>query len=258
MQTRTQIDLNADLGEGCGQDEAILAYVSSASIACGGHAGDAQSMHLAVRLALKHGVSIGAHPSFPDREHFGRHKMRLEDHQLFDTLVAQITALQRVCRAEGAPMFHVKPHGALYNQAAQNTHLARLIVAAILAVDPGLAVMGLAGTELPRMAAAAGLRAINEAFVDRAYLPDGTLVPRAMPGALITEESKALHQALRLVKQGKVTCLDGREIRLHADSLCVHGDNPRALALVRALVLLLADQGIAIGPMPKSGVKHPG
>ena len=241
------IDLNADLGEGGADGAAILACVSSANIACGGHAGDAQSMREAVRAALRCGVAIGAHPSFVDRENFGRTEMQIPLQQVFDEVLAQIQALQEICAEEGAQMVHVKPHGALYNQAARDVHLAETVVNAIAAAGPQLRVVGLAGSALIQAARRAGMPVAEEAFADRRYNGDGTLVSRRLPGATIDEVPLALQQALRMVEQQSVTSIEGTTLSMQIDTLCLHGDGAHALQLARELRAELIARHIHIG-----------
>lgn len=241
-----EIDLNADLGEGCGDDEAILDCVSSANIACGWHAGDADTMRAAVLAAKARGVAVGAHPSFPDREHFGRSAMQLPADTVYSGVLYQIGALQAIARAEGVHLTHVKPHGALYNQAARDPALAAAIVKAVRAADPALAVVGLAGGELVRQARADGLCALDEVFADRAYLADGSLAPRGTPGALIEDEAQALAQTLQLITHGTVTALDGSTVTLRADTVCLHGDGAHAVAFARLLQRELLARGLIL------------
>ncbi|MCW3479984.1 5-oxoprolinase subunit PxpA [Neisseriaceae bacterium JH1-16] len=239
------VDLNADLGEGAGHDEAILEYISSANIACGWHAGDADTMRQCVRWALARGVAIGAHPSYPDRQYFGRTEMTLPPDSVYTSVLYQIGALQAIARGEGTRLHHVKPHGALYNQAAHDPLLAEAIVAAVQAADPALRLVGLAGSELVQHARAAGLVALDEAFVDRRYRADGTLVPRSAAGALIEDEAEALAQALQLVN-GSVTSIDEQHIAIHADTLCLHGDSPYAVTFARLIHSQLLRHGITV------------
>ena len=240
------IDLNADLGEGCGDDAAILDCVSSANIACGWHAGDADTMRAAVRAAKARGVAVGAHPSFPDREHFGRRAMQLPPDTVYSGVLYQIGALQAIARGEGVRLTHVKPHGALYNQAARDPVLAGAIVRAVQAADPALAVVGLAGSELVRQARGAGLRALDEVFADRAYQADGSLAPRGTPGALIEDEDEALAQTLQMITEGRVTALDGSRVALRADTVCLHGDGAHAVAFARRLRRELLARGLTL------------
>ncbi|HTX55664.1 MAG TPA: 5-oxoprolinase subunit PxpA [Candidatus Acidoferrales bacterium] len=230
----TSIDLNADLGEGCGDDEALLAIVTSANIACGAHAGDERTMESTVRSALRRGVTIGAHPSYPDREHFGRVVMQRTPAQIFDDVVTQTRALAAIAAAQGARLHHVKAHGALYNVAARDRTVADAISEAVRAVDPQLAVVGLARGEQLASARAFGLRAIAEVFADRGYRPDGTLVPRGERGALIEDVDVAVAQALALAREGA------------GETICLHGDGPHALEFARAIRAALESAGIAV------------
>jgi UPF0271 protein len=229
-----RIDLNADLGEGCGDDEALLAIVTSANIACGAHAGDETTMEATVRAAIQHRVAIGAHPSYPDREHFGRAVMARTPEEIFGDVTTQILALDAVARTQGARLQHVKAHGALYNVAARDRAVADAISRAVHAIDPELTVVGLAGGEQIASARAFGLRAVAEVFADRGYQPDGSLIPRGAPGALIDEVETAVAQALRLARDGA------------GETICLHGDGPHALAFARAIRSALEGAGIAV------------
>lgn len=240
------VDLNADLGEGAPDDAELLALVSSANIACGWHAGDARLMQATVEAALAHGVAIGAHPSYPDRDNFGRSEMRLAPAEVRADLIYQIGALDALVRAAGGRLHHVKPHGALYNQAGRDPALADAVAAAVRAVDPGLAVYGLAGGELLKAAERAGLRAVAEVFADRGYRADGSLVPRGQPGALIDDVQQAVGRTLRMVRDGVVQAVSGETVPLQVQTLCVHGDGPHALAFARALHAALTQAGVAL------------
>lgn len=240
------VDLNADLGEGCGSDAALLQLVSSANIACGSHAGDAQTMRDCVREALKNGVAIGAHPSFPDRENFGRTAMHLPPETVYAHMLYQIGALQAIARAEGGQLCHVKPHGMLYNQAAKEVALADAIARAVYSVDPGLILVGLAGSELIRAAERHGLVAREEVFADRGYQADGSLVPRTEPGALIANEEQALAQTLEMVQHGRVKSVTGEWAQVRAQTVCLHGDGEHALAFARRLREAFAVNNIKI------------
>ena len=242
------VDLNADLGEGAPDDAELLALVSSANIACGWHAGDARLMQATVTAALARGVAIGAHPSYPDREHFGRREMQLPPADVQADLIYQIGALQALVRAQGGRLHHVKPHGALYNQAARDPALADAIAAAVRAVDPGLALYGLAGSELLRAACRAGLRAVAEVFADRGYRADGSLVPRSQRGAFIDDTDTAVARTLRMVRDGVVQAASGETVPLQAQTICLHGDGPHALAFARAIHAALASAGVQIRP----------
>lgn len=230
-----KIDLNADLGEGCASDSELLTLVSSANIACGFHAGDAQTMLVSVREALKNGVAIGAHPSFPDRENFGRTAMTLPPETVYAQTLYQIGALAAIAKAEGGVMRHVKPHGMLYNQAAKDAQLADAIARAVHACDPALILVGLAGSELIRAGARYGLTTRQEVFADRGYLADGSLVPRTQPGALIEDEEQSLAQTLEMVQSGRVKSITGEWAKVVAQTVCLHGDGEHALAFARRL-----------------------
>jgi UPF0271 protein len=242
------IDLNADIGEGFGDDAGILSCVSSASIACGFHAGDEASMRTALRLCRQFGVAAGAHPSYKDREHFGRRELNLPMAQVFDLVREQVSALQALAAQEGQRLAHVKPHGALYNQAARSAELAGAIAAAVHACDPSLALMGLAGSELPAAARRLGLRALEEVFADRAYCADGSLAPRSEAGAVLDAPELALAQALSWAQQGGVRTREGHWLARPADSICLHGDGAAALALARSLRAALDAAGVAVRP----------
>ena len=242
----SEIDLNADLGEGCGSDAALLQLVSSANIACGFHAGDAETMLACVREALKNGVAIGAHPSFPDRENFGRTAMTLPPETVYAQVVYQIGALAAIVRAEGGQLRHVKPHGMLYNQAAKEPALAEAIARAVQAVDPNLILVGLAGSELIRAGERYGLVTREEVFADRGYQADGSLVPRSQPGALIVDEQQSLAQTLEMVQRGRVKSITGEWATVKAQSVCIHGDGEHALEFARRLRNEFAAQNIKI------------
>ena len=242
------VDLNADLGEGAGDDDELLALVSSANIACGWHAGDARLMQATVASALARGVAIGAHPSYPDRDNFGRSEMQLTPEQVRADLIYQIGALQALAHAAGGRLHHVKPHGALYNQAARDPVLADAVAGAVRAVDPGLALYGLAGSELLRAAERAGLRGVAEVFADRGYRADGSLVPRSQPGALVEDTAEAVARTLRMVREGVVVAVTGETVPLRAQTICLHGDGPHALAFARALRTALLAAGLQLHP----------
>ena len=248
MSAALHVDLNADLGEGAPDDAALLALVSSANIACGWHAGDARLMQATVAAALARGVALGAHPSYPDREHVGRREMQLPPDAVRADLIYQIGALQALVRAQGGRLHHVKPHGALYNQAARDPVLAEAVADAVRAVDPGLAVYALAGGELLRAAERAGLRAVAEVFADRGYRADGSLVPRSEPGALVQDVDEAVARTLRMVREGVVQAVSGETVPLRADTVCLHGDGPHALAFARAIHAALAAAGVRVRP----------
>jgi UPF0271 protein len=226
-----EIDLNCDLGEGCVGDAELMPLITSANIACGFHAGDPETAHITLEAAARHGVQVGAHPGFPDREHFGRRELVRTARQVFDDCVYQVGALAGLARSVGVDLRYVKPHGALYNMACREETLARPVVEA--AALFGLAVMGLPGSRLQAVSAGR-CPFIAEGFADRRYLPDGSLVPRSRADAFVTDPAEAVEQAERLVRDQGV------------QTLCVHGDNPQALAFVRALRAALTEQGITI------------
>ncbi|PLR38836.1 LamB/YcsF family protein [Chimaeribacter californicus] len=240
------VDLNADLGEGCANDRELLQLVSSANIACGFHAGDAQTMVQSVRWAQEFGVAIGAHPSFPDRENFGRTAMQLPPETVYAQVLYQIGALAAIARAEGGTLVHVKPHGMLYNQAAKDPALADAIARAVQAVDGSLRLVGLAGSELIRAGQRLGLPTRQEVFADRRYQSDGTLVPRSEPDALIESDEQALAQTLHMVERGEVISRSGQAVPVQADSVCLHGDGAHALAFARLLRRSFEQRQIAV------------
>lgn len=240
------IDLNADLGEGAACDEELLQIVSSANIACGFHAGDADSMRNAVRWAVKYGVAIGAHPGFPDRENFGRSRMDLPAATVYNQMLYQLGALAALVRCEGGKMVHVKPHGMLYNQAAADQTLALAIAQAVKDFDPELRLVGLSGSCLIAAAKQVGLASRSEVFADRHYQSDGTLVPRSQPMAMVETEAQALQQTLDMIVGQRVKTADGQWIKVQADTVCLHGDSPHALAFARHLQQQLQEQNITI------------
>jgi UPF0271 protein len=240
------IDINADIGEGCGEDAALLRVISSCSIACGGHAGDADTMAQTVRDALANGVVVGAHPGYPDRDGFGRESGFMRGDALYDALTEQVTALADIAAELGARLVHVKPHGALYNDAIGDAALADIIARVTAEAPAAPALMGMADTELDFAAQRHALRFVAEAFIDRAYEPDGTLVSRKQPGAVHEEMNVATTQAVRLAVDGRVTARNGEEIEVRADTLCIHGDTPGAAQKARAVRDVLESHGVEI------------
>ena len=240
------IDINADLGEGDAFDRELLMLVSSANISCGAHAGSPQDIQQAIRGAIENGVSIGAHPSYPDRDHWGRRSLSLSAGQLRATLMSQLQWLETQVRELGGQLRHIKPHGALYNDAARNAQLAGQIAGCVRSFDPSLILVGLAGGELLIAGERAGLRVAAEAFVDRRYQADGSLVPRTHPLALIESEEEALNQALALANHLPVTAVDGSLLSIKADTLCIHGDSDHALQFASVVKSALTSQGIAV------------
>jgi len=248
------IDLNADLGESfgsfsIGRDADLIPLLTSANVACGFHGGDPRVMDRTVRRCREAGVAVGAHPSFPDLVGFGRRVLDVSAEEAETDVLYQVAALAGFCRRHGLAMQHVKPHGALYNQANRSPDLARGIAAGIAAFDAGLLLVCQPGTELARAGAAAGLTIAHEGFVDRAYNPDGTLVSRAVEGSVYHDAERAAEQALRMVTEGQVVALDGTVVDVQVDTLCVHGDNPEAVRFVGRLQERLAAAGVAVRPL---------
>jgi len=241
-----RIDLNADVGEGVGQDPALMPHITSANVACGVHAGGPAVMRETVLLAREHGVAVGAHPSFPDREGFGRRDLQLPPLQIEDIVVSQIEALAAIAAAEGVRLQHVKPHGALFNVAVRDRSVADAIARAIALVDPALILFGLPASELIAAGKAAGLRTACEAFADRAYRPDGTLVPRTQPGAVIDDAAQVLARVTTIALERAVIAIDGTRVPITLDTICVHGDTPGAAALAARIRAALATSGIDV------------
>jgi UPF0271 protein len=229
------VDLNADLGEGAGHDNEILDLVSSANIACGFHAGDPASIFASIQAAHERGVAVGAHPSFADRENFGRTEMTIPPEEVYSLVSYQIGAFQALARAAGAEMNHVKPHGALYNMAARDRSLADLIARAIFTIDPQLILFAPSESPLDLAATELGLQTVSEVFADRNYLADGALVPRSRSDAFVHDPVEAADRILRMLSEGKVRAVDGTDVTVFAATVCVHGDNPRAIEFVRQL-----------------------
>ncbi len=245
------IDLNSDLGESfgawrMGDDDAMLGLVSSANVACGFHAGDPSTMLATCRTAARLGVSVGAHVSYRDLAGFGRHSMDVPAEQLHDEVLYQLAALAGVAHAAGTRVTYVKPHGALYNRIVTDGAQASAVVAAVVAFDHDLALLGLAGSAVEHAARQSGVRFVREAFVDRGYRPDGTLVPRGEPGALLSGDTAIAERAVRLVLDGAVTAADGTDIEVAVDSLCVHGDIPGAVGMATAVRRALAEAGVRV------------
>ncbi len=245
------IDLNSDLGESfgtykIGNDAEILSIVTSANIACGFHAGDPIVMQKTVKDALARGCAIGAHPGTPDLVGFGRRKLEISPDEAYTMIIYQVGALSAFIKAAKGEMQHVKPHGALYNMAAKDASLAEAIAAAVYDIDPKLILYGLAGSELIKAGEAKGLKTASEVFADRSYQKDGSLTPRKLPGAVITDEEKSLQQVLGMVKEGMVKTLDGKIIPVKADTICVHGDGIKALAFSRKIKTALEESGIFV------------
>lgn len=243
------IDLNCDLGEGFPSDALLMPFISSANIACGGHAGDDATMQHTVQLCLQHNVAIGAHPSYPDRAQFGRQDLlgrSVTYEQLPDMLAQQIHALAAVCALLGTRLHHVKPHGALYNRAAQDAVAAGEVCRAIQAIDPALILYGQSGSEMECAAAAHGLPFVPEVFADRTYENNGLLRARSFPDALITDTDQCVRQVLQMVLEQQVTTISGGRITMRAGTVCLHGDGAHAVAFAKAIHTQLTHKGIII------------
>ena len=252
-----KVDLNSDLGESfgayrIGMDAEILRFVTSANVACGFHAGDPLIMEETVRAAKAAGTAVGAHPGFPDLAGFGRRNMACTPQEVKAYVKYQLGALDAFVRAEGLTLQHCKPHGALYNMAAADRALAEAIAEAVADVDSRIILLGLANSKMLEAGRAAGLRTASEVFADRAYQADGSLVPRKLPGAVIHDAEEAIARTVRMVKEGVVTAITGETVPITADSVCVHGDNPSALAFVKSIRERLEAEGVAV--MPLSGI----
>lgn len=256
-----RIDLNCDMGESfgaytIGMDPVVMKFITSANIACGWHAGDPLVMGRTVRMAAENGVGIGAHPGYPDLIGFGRRNMDCTADEVRHYVVYQIGALQAFCRVQGVNLRHVKPHGALYLTAVDNEMVARAVAEAIVSVDPGLMYVALAGAKgelMTRIGREVGLKVVYEAFPDRAYTPEGNLVSRRLPGAVIHDPAEVSERALRMAKENKIIAVDGTPISIEAQTLCVHGDTPTAVKLVESIRHVLEDDGVAVAPMGSDG-----
>ncbi|RKN78316.1 LamB/YcsF family protein [Paenibacillus ginsengarvi] len=245
------VDLNCDMGESfgaysMGRDAEVLRFVTSANIACGFHAGDPATMRRTVKLALEHGVALGAHPGLQDLIGFGRRDMDISPEEAYDIVVYQIGALSGFVRAEGAKLQHVKAHGSLYNMAARSAGLAEAIAEAVYRIDPELILFGLANSELIRAGRKAGLRTASEVFSDRTYQEDGSLTSRRLPNALITDERQSVDQVVRMVKEGKVLSQQQIDVPIQADTICIHGDGVHAVAFAERIRRSLEEAGVLV------------
>lgn len=249
-----QVDLNCDLGESfgaytIGMDAQVIPYISSANVACGYHASDPVVMAKTVQMAKKAGVAVGAHPGFPDLMGFGRRNMNVSPADAKAYVMYQIGALDAFCKANGMEMQHVKPHGALYNMAGKDYKLAKAICEGIKEINPDLILLGLSGSQMILAAEEIGLPCAREVFADRAYEEDGSLVARTKEGAMITDEDLAVSRVIRMIKEGKVESITGKDIPIEAHSVCVHGDGEKALAFVQKIRKALEAEGIEIAPI---------
>ena len=246
-----RIDLNCDMGESfgawkMGDDAGIMPLISSANVACGFHGGDPPTIRTTVRLAVDHGVAVGAHPSLPDVQGFGRREMKISPQECYDFVLYQAGAVEAFARAAGVRLHHVKIHGMLYNMAAKNAELADAIARATKDLGGGTMLYALSGSAMMDAAARHGVHAVGEVFGDRSYQPDGTLTPRGQPRAMITDEAASVAQVLMIVEQGKVRALSGEEVALSAGTICLHGDQPGAVTFAKMLKDALAQRGIEL------------
>jgi UPF0271 protein len=240
------VDLNADLGEGAGHDDELLALVTSANIACGFHAGDADTMRHSIEAARANKVAAGAHPSLFDRENFGRKELSVKPDEVFEAVGYQLGIFQAIAEAANVPVNHVKPHGALYNMAVRDDALADAIARAIAKADPNLILFAPQNSALARAGKANGLQIAHEVFADRNYLGNGELVPRTRADALLHDASEAAPRVIRMLREAKVRSVDGVDVDVRAETVCVHGDNPEAVAFARALRSHLEQESVTI------------
>lgn len=243
-------DINCDVGEGVTTDEAIMPYISSANIACAYHAGDAGTMMRTVELCIKHNVTIGAHPSFPDKENFGRTEMDLHEDVIYELVIQQLFLMNEIALSFDVAMHHVKPHGALYNLSARNMAVAKTIARAVKDFNKDLVLYGLSGSYSILAAKAAGLRTANEVFADRTYQDDGSLTARSQFNALIETADKAIQQVLQMVKLNTVTSVNGNELAVIADTICIHGDGKHAVEFAKAIQEAFIKERIQIKAVP--------
>ncbi len=251
-----KIDLNSDIGESfgsykLGDDASVMDAVSSANVACGFHAGDPLVIKKTIENCAKKGVAAGAHPGYPDLVGFGRRNMQCTPEEEYADCLYQIGALQAFCRACGMELQHVKPHGAMYNQAAKNPELAAAIARAVKDAGRDIILLGLANSEFEKAAKEQGVPFAAEAFADRAYMPDGSLVPRSRPGAVIHDAAKAAERVVRMVKEGTVEAIDGTVINFRPDSICMHGDTPEAVEMAKAVRAALENAGVKVACLRK-------
>ena len=245
------VDLNCDMGESfgawtMGNDAALIDFVSSVNVACGFHAGDATVIRQTVETAIAKGVAVGAHPSFADLQGFGRREIKMSAAEVFDIVLYQVAAVKGICEASGGKLHHVKPHGALYNQAAKDANLAEAIAKAVKAIDGNLILYGLAGSYLISEAEKIRLKTASEVFADRTYQADGNLTPRSQSNALITDTEKAVAQVWQMISAQTVTATDGETVQLRAETVCIHGDGAHALDFAKTINARLKANGVMI------------
>lgn len=246
------IDLNCDMGEGIGNDELIMPYISSANIACGYHAGDESTMKRMVELCLKYNVAIGAHPSYPDRLNFGRIDLvdqTLKPEDLPSIIIDQINQLNKICGEFGTRLHHIKPHGALYNRAAWDGVVSSFICTAIEETDSSLLFYGLSGSEMKNEADDYNIKFVSEVFTDRTYQDDGSLTPRTQPNALIEDSEQAIQQVLQMIKERSVTTVSGKQVPIIAETICIHGDGKHAVEFAKNIAEAIKKEGIRIRPV---------
>ena len=243
---RKTIDINCDMGEGVGNDEDIMPFISSANIACGYHAGNEETMRQTVELCKKYNVAVGAHPSYPDKTNFGRTDMLLHPGEIYEMIVKQINHLELIAEEYDVAIHHVKPHGALYNMAARDKALAPFVALAILDTNSKYILYGLSGSYLIKEGKNLGVKTANEVFADRTYKDDGNLTSRAKPGALIEDAEKAVAQVLQMIKEGTVTSTTGKKIPIIAETICIHGDGKHAIEFAKAIHMALTHEGVEI------------
>jgi UPF0271 protein len=241
-----RVDLNADVGEGVGDDAGLMPYLSSANIACGYHAGNAAVMRHVIAFARRHQVAVGAHPGFQDRKGFGRRELTMTAAEVEGLVSRQIHTLAEAATEKGVRVTHVKPHGALYNMAARDAGLAAAIARSVAAVDRTLLLFGLAGSNLIDEGRKAGLRTVSEVFADRGYRADGSLVPRTEPGAVLDDSDLVVSRALAMVREGAVLAVDGTRVPLEVETICIHGDTPGAVDFARQLRAALNAAGVEV------------
>jgi len=240
------VDLNCDLGEGCTTDEAIMPFISSANIACGFHAGDEATINKTLSLAKAFQVAVGAHPSYPDRENFGRKEMDLPVHEIMSLVIEQVRLVESLAAATGLTLHHVKPHGALYNKAAKDEATAIAIAEAVYSIDPSLILFGLANSESGKAAKKLGLPFYNEVFADRTYTDQGQLTPRTEANAMITTDEEAIQQVMQMLQEETVTSTNGKIISIQADTICIHGDGEHAVSFAKHINAMIKSSNIKI------------
>lgn len=244
----TSIDLNCDMGEGLGNDAALMQFISSANIACGYHAGNEDIMKRTVQLALEHSVAIGAHPGFADKKNFGRVELQLQDEEYYALIIEQLHALKKITDTLGTVIHHVKPHGALYNMAAKNKGIASVVGKAVKDFDENLVLYGLSNSYSISAAKAFDLKTASEAFADRTYQPDGSLTPRSQPNALIEDEDISLRQVLQMIQEQTVMSTENIIVPIVAETICIHGDGAHAVGFARRIYEALSKRNISIRP----------